>query len=245
MPAVTSVHCQRALQAAIKGLGKVPELAANTSALAIGAMNWAAWERKVQDTRRLEIWRMKAADKVPGSRRMILDTNPPKPRACDYASEYTFKYGGSRMHRVTATQVQVQQYAYIKTMTNVMAKMQENINDMLSHQIDAMAYGTMMHGNHGKRSKGQWYIEGWNGWWQRNQIEQPEYYERASRWQSNLTVSDPSLSDTSSPEHRCSPWGRNRNKPGPPSRTPRKSTGWLPTPGTKQTRNQRRRALRA
>lgn len=230
------------LEALIVGVPCAEPLSGVSSG-AISAFNWARWERTLADTRRKEMWRLAAGNKVPGSRRMILDTNPPKPRACE--TEYAFKFGGSRMHRVTASQVQVQQYAYIKTMTNVMAKMQENINDMLSHQIDAMAYGTMMHGNHGKRSKGQWYIEGWNGWWDHNTIEQPEYYERASRWQSNLTVSDPSLSDTSSPEHRCSPWGRNRNKPGPPSRTPRKSTGWLPTPGTKQTRNQRRRALRA
>lgn len=207
---------------------------------AISAFNWAAWERKLNDTRRKEKWRAAAGNKVPGSRVTIYDTTPaPTPRVrarFNSMGDYTKLYGGALTGRMgsgqmtakmTATMVMMTQQA----MSRIMRPLQERINQKLMHLIDATAYGALVHGAMENKIRRKWAIhDEWT--WGCDPEVKHEYYERASRWQSNLTDLDRSLSVTLSPEPARSRSDGNKSKHGWLSRMPKQSTAWPPKPRT-------------
>lgn len=191
-------------------------------------MNWAAWEYQVSCKRRLEIWRLSWRSK-PGGRVMIYDTRPASPYfksgfvGFDFgrmADRFTKVYGGANTGRMgsgknlTATQIMAQQ----QKSRNLIVAAQAGLNRMLAHQIDALAYGMMLHGVIEKR-RGPWITF--------------KFYERTLRWQSNLIDLDRSSSVTSLHEPDTSRSDGNKSKRGWLSKTRRRSTAWLPTPRTK------------
>lgn len=227
MPAVTTLHQSRSLQAAIKAMGGLPAVdeSHGVSSLAIGAMNWAAWEDTIRRKRRLEVWRLNGGlSKVAGSRRMIYDTRQRAklPLTDYYGGPFPQRHG--RMYRwaskqVTATEIAALQHYQYQSMMPLIVKMNEQLNNMLSHQIDAMAYGLGV------------MIDPWA---KPLIATQPKYHERASTWQApavlrNLIkqasiVSAALRRGTLSSEPPASPREPSWRVPGGRSRTRRKST---------------------
>lgn len=186
-------------------------------------MNWAAWEDTIRRKRRLEVWRMNGGlSKVIGSHRVIYDTRKPVVAEPHYYGG-PFKQSKGRMYRwsskqVTATEIAALQHYQYKSMMPLIVKMNEQLNNMLSHQIDAMAYGLGV----------------MDPWAKPLIATQPKYHERASTWQApavlrNLTkqasiVSAALRRGTLSSEPPASPREPSWRVPGGRSRTRRKST---------------------
>lgn len=226
-----------AIQAALTPVGGMAKLDQGASPLAIGAMNWARWEYQVQCKRRLEIWRMKAANKVPGSRRMIYDTRRPARPLVDFEynkGSYTHLYGGaiSGCMKITATQIMKQQQYFMQQyfMSQIAQKWADEASKLMADQIDAImlrSLGTKVkirtRNSHAEQVVRAYLGDevGWHNW---RAVEQPPRYERAGRWQSNLTGSGPSVSVTLSSAPRTSRSDGNKSKHGWLSRMPRKFT---------------------
>lgn len=204
------------------------------SAKAIEAMNWGRWEYSLLCSRRLERWR-KAAKILPGSRVMIYDTSAPRPSFRNpFLEKYIDMYGGkltANMLRVQQSQMNAIYTDWIESASKLWNRM---VHDELSHSVDAMIYGAALHGKVRVRTTPPRWLSQRYGCIGDPMIEQPEYYERATRWQlpnqgvRPLTLAstgfDPSRNDTWSREPGALPTARSLRRRGEPPRTPRKST---------------------
>lgn len=216
----SKVHQVGALRSAISPVGSLPkvDVRGGASPVAIGAMNWAAWEYQIACDRRKKQWHKAAGKKVPRSRVMIYDTRPASPYfksgfvGFDFdkmTDRFSKVYGGAVGKGYTANMVFAQQQVYMSALESQWA---EHEARTMAHMIDAMVYAAMM------RPKGKIKFE---------------FYERASRWQSNLIDLNRSSSVTLLPEPDTSRSDGNKSKRGWLSKTRRGSTAWLPTPRTK------------
>lgn len=213
-----------AISEALSAAAPAADVCSGTASGAITSMNWAAWDYTVACNRRLEIWRMQAGKKVDGSRRMIYDTRPASPYFARGKSgcEFSYAYGGAWTGRMggktnmTATMVAMQQQSFSRLLRPV----QQKLTEFYSHAIDAMAYGAMMHKAIEKK---RWVHDEFMWDWDTPRIKF-RFYERTLRWQSNLTGSGPSVSDTLLLAQGRSRSDGNKSKHGWLSRMPSKFT---------------------
>jgi hypothetical protein len=190
------------------------ELFAGVAPGSIGAMNWAAWENKQAVARRKLAWRKAAGSKVQGSHIVIYDTNQPtRAKSCWH------EYGGPM--NLTACEIEYKFTHSAGVLNAISAKLQAAMNTRMAALME-----------HYEQAESRL----WRTHYEAEQLT-PQFYERAGRWQSNLTDFVPSLSGTSLPEPGRSRSDGNKSKRGWLSRMPSASMACAPMPRTRRTRN--------
>lgn len=173
----------------------VADARAGVSSGAITSMNWARWEYMISVQQRTQAWRTAGGLRSPNSRRRIWDSKDQEPRVQWFS--------GARTGRMKAALHCIQGYRY----TVNVAKVQEELNQFMSRQIDALAYGMDWH--HAMELH----------------VTTPtiefKFYQRTGviTWPKKSTGSVRSWNDTSLPAHRTSPWDGSKRTRGLRSKT--------------------------